>query len=142
HRSNLLAIGNPTLGKQTVDRIKAANRGETLEPLPEAEKEVRALAQMYGKDRIEVLVGAEAREDRLKTEAHQFEVLHLATHGVIDDSNPMYSNLVLSQTESNPNEDGLLEAWEMMDLELNADLVVLSACETARGRVAAGEGVI
>lgn len=141
-RSSLLAIGNPTLGKQTVDRIRAANRGEALEPLPEAEKEVRALAQMYGKDSTEVFVGPDAREGRLKAEAHKFGVLHLATHGVIDDSNPMYSHLVLSQTEGDPNEDGLLEAWEMMNLELNADLVVLSACETARGRVTEGEGVI
>jgi CHAT domain-containing protein len=54
----------------------------------------------------------------------------------------MYSHLVLSQTEKNPTEDGLLEAWEMKDLELSADMVILSACETARGKVSNGEGVI
>jgi CHAT domain-containing protein len=141
-RSDLLALGNPALGKQTLERIKAASRDEKLEPLPEAEREVRSLAQLYGSDRSEVFIGSEAREDRLKAEAGKFGVLHLATHGVIDDSSPMYSHLVLSQADGNTNEDGLLEAWEMMNLELKADLVVLSACETARGRLAQGEGVI
>ena len=52
----------------------------------------------------------------------------------------MYSHLALA--EGGPNEDGLLEAWELMQLDLKADLAVLSACETARGRVGAGEGMI
>src|SRR5262245_48765517 len=54
----------------------------------------------------------------------------------------MYSHLLLAQTEGDANEDGLLEAWEIMRLELKADLAVLSACDTARGRVGAGEGMI
>ena len=48
----------------------------------------------------------------------------------------------LARKENDPNEDGLLEAWELKDLDLNADMVILSACDTARGRVSAGEGVV
>jgi CHAT domain-containing protein len=143
----LLAVGNPSLGHQTLERLKSSNRDEKLEPLPEAEREARALGRMYGSDHSKVYVGGEAREDRIKSEAAKFTVLHLATHGILDDASPMYSHLVLAQSEApsgeaNAGEDGLLEAWEMMNLDLQAELVVLSACETARGRVAEGEGVI
>jgi CHAT domain-containing protein len=54
----------------------------------------------------------------------------------------MYSQIVLSQATAQSKEDGLLEAWEIAQLDLAADLVVLSACETARGRLSNGEGVI
>ena len=95
---------------------------------------------MYGAARSKIYIGAEAREDRLKVEAAQARVLHFATHGILNNASPMYSHLVLAQGDK--NEDGLLEAWELMRLDLRADLAVLSACETARGRFGAGEGVI
>jgi CHAT domain-containing protein len=60
---------------------------------------------------------------------------------VLDDKNPLYSYLVLAPgTDS--KEDGLFEAWELMEMDLKAELAVLSACDTARGRVGAGEGMI
>jgi CHAT domain-containing protein len=58
----------------------------------------------------------------------------------LNNAAPLYSYLALAQGDK--NEDGLLEAWELMQLDLKADLAVLSACETARGRTSAGEGVI
>ena len=139
---SLLAIGNPSLGKQTAARAKAINRDEDLAPLPEAEKEVEALRRLYGAARSKVYVGTEAREDRIKTDAGRYGILHFATHGSLNEASPMYSHLVLSQTEAGADEDGLLETWEIMNLDLKARLVVLSACETARGKVTAGEGVI
>ena len=54
----------------------------------------------------------------------------------------MYSHLVLAQAEADTNEDGLLEAWEIMRMKLTADVVVLAACDMGRGRIAPGEGVI
>jgi CHAT domain-containing protein len=95
---------------------------------------------LYGGARSKVYIGAEAREDRLKAEAAQARVIHFATHGILNDASPMYSHLALAQGDK--NEDGLLEAWELMQMDLKADLAVLSACETARGRFGAGEGVI
>jgi CHAT domain-containing protein len=139
--ATLLAFGNPALGKETVERVQLVQRGETLGALPHAEAEVKLLAQMYGGG-SKAYVGAEAREERVKAEAGQYRVLHFATHGLLNDRSPMYSQVMLSQAQGNANEDGLLEAWELMNLNLTAEMVVLSACETARGRVGAGEGVI
>ena len=138
--STLLALGNPLIGKETVERARLTLRDEKLSPLPEAEAEVRGLGRLYGARRSKVYVGAEAREDRLKAEAGQARILHFATHGVLNNASPLYSYLALAQGDK--NEDGLLEAWELMQLDLKADLAVLSACDTARGRTSAGEGVI
>jgi CHAT domain-containing protein len=138
--STLLALGNPFIGQGTVERARLTLRDEKLSPLPEAEDEVRALGRLYGARRSKVYIGAEAREDRLKAEAGQARILHFATHGVLNNAAPLYSYLALAQGDK--NEDGLLEAWELMQLDLKADLAVLSACETARGRTSAGEGVI
>ncbi|MBO0862963.1 MAG: CHAT domain-containing protein, partial [Chloracidobacterium sp.] len=136
----LLALGNPVIGKGTIERAALTMRDENLAPLPEAEQEVKALGQLYGAARSRVYIGADAREDRLKAEAAQARVIHFATHGILDNASPMYSHLTLAQGDT--NEDGLLEAWEIMQMDLKADLVVLSACETARGRFGAGEGMI
>jgi CHAT domain-containing protein len=89
-----------------------------------------------------VYTGVQAREDRAKAESPAFRILQFATHGILNSSSPMYSHLLLSQENLENNEDGLLEAWEVMNLNLNADVVVLAACETARGRFGAGEGMI
>jgi CHAT domain-containing protein len=136
----LLALGNPQLGPETVNRAALTPRDEKLGPLPEAEQEVKALGRLYGMSRSKVYIRAEAREDRVKSEAGQARILHFATHGTLNNGSPMYSHLALAQGAT--NEDGLLEAWELMQLDLKADLAALSACETARGRFGAGEGMI
>ncbi len=138
----LLAMGNPALGKLTTDRVQMAYRDEKLAPLPDAEREVRGLGQVYGAGHSKVYVGGEASEERFKAEAGVYQVIHLATHGFFNNTSPMYSHVVLSQAGNNDKEDGLLEAWEIMQMDLKADLAVLSACETGRGRAGAGEGLI
>lgn len=140
--STLLAFGNPSLSRQAVERAKFVTRSEGLDPLPEAEKEVKTLEQVYSAGQSRVYTGAEAREERAKTEAGKYRIIHFATHGILNDASPMYSYLVLSKAENEAAEDGLLEAWEIMGMNLRADLVVLSACDTARGRIGAGEGVL
>lgn len=138
--STLLALGNPLIGQETVEHARLTMRDEKLSPLPEAEAEVRALGRLYGARRSKVYIGAKASEDRLKAEAGQARIIHFATHAVLNNAAPLYSYLALARGDE--NEDGLLEAWEVMQLDLKADLAVLSACETARGQTSAGEGVI
>jgi len=140
--ARLLAMGNPTLSGETAAKVRFARRDEPLSPLPDAEKEVNSLGRLYGPGGTKVLIGAQVREVIVKAEAGKYEILHFATHATLDDRNPLYSRIILSRAEDDLQEDGLLEAWEIMKLDLNATLVVLSACQTARGRVAAGEGII
>ena len=142
NQPTLLAFGNPLIGDSVAPRRKLSLMDEHLSPLPEAEVQVKSIGQIYSPD-SRVYIGREAREDRWKSEANHYRILHLATHGVLDDRSPMYSYLVLTPAAHSQNsEDGLLEAWEIMRMHLNADLVVLSACETAQGKVSAGEAVI
>jgi CHAT domain-containing protein/tetratricopeptide (TPR) repeat protein len=137
----LLAFGNPLAGGAKTPASALVQRRETFTSLPEAEREVRTLAQIYGDGRATVFVGAGAAESRFKAEAGRYNLLHLATHGVVNDANPMYSYVLLAGDEGS-GEDGRLEAWELAQMDLKAELVVLSACETGRGRVGKGEGMI
>lgn len=146
--ATLLAFGNPSLVVDAKGEWLAAASlssgagGGRLGPLPHAEEEVNAIQRQYGPARSRVFVGAAATERVVKSEIGRHGILHFATHGVIDNEAPMYSHILLSQANALGNEDGLLEAREVINLDLKTDLVVLSACETARGRVGAGEGVI
>ena len=89
-----------------------------------------------------MLIGDKATEEEVKSEAARYRLLHFATHAILDDRNPMYSRIMLSRPRDYKRQDGMLEAWELMKLDLNAEMVVLSACQTARGRIGAGEGMI
>jgi CHAT domain-containing protein len=89
-----------------------------------------------------VFVGREAGEKTFKALAPQYATIHLATHGVLDNRDPLNSYLLLTKTEDETENDGLLHAREIIDLNLDADLAVLSACETGNGRISPGEGVI
>ena len=116
-------------------------RDDDFVPLPGAEQEVNALGELYGRNRSKVLVGDKAAEEVIKNEAERYRLLHFATHAILDDRNPMYSRIILSRPKDK-RQDGMLEAWELMKLDLTAEMVVLSACQTARGRIGAGEGMI
>jgi CHAT domain-containing protein len=133
--NSLIAFGNPVIGKD-------AQRNEELCPLPEAETEVTTVAKTFGSTSSKGLIGRDASEKTFRALAPSYSTIHLATHGVIDNRQPLYSHLLLTKTEGDPENDGLLEAREIMDMNLHADLAVLSACETANGRISPGEGVM
>jgi CHAT domain-containing protein len=133
--SSLIAFGNPVIGKDE-------QRNADLCPLPEAEQEVTSIARTFDPKISKVLIGREAAEKSFKALAPTYSIIHLATHGIIDNRQPLYSYLLLTKTEGDPENDGRLEARQIMEMNLDADLAVLSACETADGRISPGEGVI
>lgn len=139
--SELLALGNPVLNVQAVAKGSLVREDE-LVPLPGAEREVNTLGELYGRNRSKVLIGEKATEEEVKNEAERYRLLHFATHAILDDRNPMYSRIILARPKDDKRQDGMLEAWELMKLDLTAEMVVLSACQTARGRIGAGEGMI
>lgn len=109
--------------------------------LPNTEKEVRGIEASFGKA-AKVYTRSEATEERAKQEMGRYRILHFATHGVFDPNQPMYSGVLLTRPKGKGQEDGYLEAREIANMNLNADLAVLSACDTARGAVQEGEGIL
>jgi CHAT domain-containing protein len=132
---SLIAFGNPVIDKNRTLQ-------QHFHRLPETEVEVAAIAATTRTQMKKVLVRREADEKNFKTLAPQYATIHLATHGVLDNQDPLNSYLLLTKTEDETENDGLLHAREIIDLDLDADLAVLSACETGKGRISSGEGVI
>lgn len=113
-----------------------------IPPLIFAEKEVEDVARFYPSGKRLVLKGDEAKEKTLKAlRLGDYRVIHFAAHALIDEQKPVRSAVVLS-SDPDSSEDGLLQAREIFDLRLNADLVVLSACRSAAGRLVRGEGLV
>ena len=97
--------------------------------LPGSRAEVDAIRRIYG-ERARVLTGGAASEHAFRATAPHYGVIHLATHGTLNQQNPLFSYLTLG---AGGGEDGRLEVQELFDMPLNARLVVLSACQTALG---------
>lgn len=137
----LIAFGNPEAGGTARATVRSAFRDVPLGPLLDAETETLAISRMYGGG-SRVYLRDRARETVFKSEAPGYGIIHVAAHAIVDHRAPMYSAIVLAGTGDGVKEDGLLEAREVADLPLDAELAVLSACDTAGGKAAYGEGVI
>jgi CHAT domain-containing protein/Tfp pilus assembly protein PilF len=133
--SALAALRRDTHGRHAAERSVAvlADPTSPSSPLPMAREEATSIARVAY--RPEVRVGpAATRAAAMSGELRRFRYVHFATHGVLDDRHPELSGIALS--------DGLLRLHDVYNLELAADLVVLSACETAVGKEVAHEGLI
>ena len=87
--------------------------------------------------------GSQAQERYFKEEANQYQFIHLAMHGYADSEDPLASKLVFSPNQDTAHhEDNILYAHELYDMQLSADLAVLSACQTGAGTLAEGEGIL
>jgi CHAT domain-containing protein/Flp pilus assembly protein TadD len=110
----------------------------TLQELPAAQEEIKALSNNFEGT---FLWNDATNEHFFKQNAADYAVIHLAMHGILDPNRPMLSSLVFTE-DKDTLEDNFLQAYEISRLKLNADLVVLSACETGYGKFEQGEGVI
>lgn len=109
-----------------------------LQDLPYAREEVVGIATLMDG---QAYTEAEATESRFKERAAKGQILHLASHTLINDQEPLYSRLVFSPDESS-EEDGLLHTYELYGMDIPAEMVALSACNTGLGKIKAGEGII
>lgn len=114
---------------------------QRLGPLPFSEEEAAAIRALGG-ERVTLFTGAAASKATLaETDLREFGLIHFATHAVSSRALPEFAGLVLSQRDALGREvEGLLHLEEIYRLPLAAELVVLSACRTARGREFRGEG--
>ncbi|MCA9754090.1 MAG: CHAT domain-containing protein, partial [Gemmatimonadetes bacterium] len=113
-----------------------------LGPLPGAVREGQEFARAFADRGVVSLVGPEAREAAVKAELPKAAVVHLGTHGIVEqDRDDLLAALVLAPEPPAADEDGFLHLFEVYELPLSAEIVVLSACETKLGRRVRGEGV-
>ena len=121
-----------------------ANVTSNLNDLPGSENEINEIRLLFkSKDHnTTVLSDDDATEFNLKgQQLHKYKYLHFATHGMVDESKPELSRIFLRPTY-NDKEDGSLYSGEIYNIDINADLVCLSACQTGLGKVSKGEGII
>ncbi|NEQ42218.1 MAG: CHAT domain-containing protein [Leptolyngbya sp. SIOISBB] len=121
--TNALIVGNPS------------PMPEAFAPLPNAELEANTVADLLS---TEPLVRSAATEADVKASLASADIIHLATHGRFDGSQPLQGAIALAPDAQN---DGFLTAAEILELPLQARLAILSACDTGRGRIT-GDGVV
>lgn len=136
----------PSFSIERADLHRTAERanrlvafGDPAQNLPEASREVRELAAVYGTRNARIFTATEATTGNFNAFAPRYPVVHLATHGVLDDRQPMYSHLVLASAAHGAER---LDAEEIAHDDIAAQLVVLSGCDTADGQLRQGEGLI
>ncbi|NQS98840.1 MAG: CHAT domain-containing protein [candidate division Zixibacteria bacterium] len=123
--TKLLAFGNPA-----TDRAG-------YPPIPFSEGEVNEIAGLYRDSNV--LIGADATEDKFRNLAPDYDILHLACHGELNSAYPLFSGLLLAPGDE---QDGELDVHELFTMDLNAYLVVLSACHTGLGHLTTGDELV
>ena len=115
-----------------------------LQPLPASRWEVEQIAKLFP-ETTQIFLGRQATEERAKSLDPDLRIVHFAAHSYSDDRDPLSSAVALTIPEQlmGDRDNGLLQAWEIFErLRFNADLVVLSACETGLGHDQGGDGLI
>lgn len=151
---SLLALGDPAYpvsfskkeeGKKTPSQILKTlyqAQGFNISLLPHSKKEIKKIAKYFPEHNSQVFRGEEASEEAVKNlPLEEYKVIHFACHSLLDVKFPFRSALVLSLSREE-KEDGFLQVREIWNLKLKANLVVLSTCQSGKGKLEKGEGVL
>ena len=141
NRSKLLAFAPeyPFNGMKRPDKYTMRQQyREDLYPLPGALDEAKNVASLTNG---RIFRGKDATEKNFKRFAGGYDLIHLAMHTIIDNQNPMYSKLVFTANQDT-TEDGLLNTYEVYNMQLKAKMAVLSSCNSGKGRLQKGEGIM
>jgi len=137
------------LGNQKTARTTraASDWTESLPRLPGSRAEVQMIARLTQQSRpsshVEMLLGCQAVPSALRRAASgRVDLLHIATHARVDSQRPRLSSLALTPENKDDSRSGAFGLLDILGLKLSTNLVVLSACETSRGRLLPGEGVL
>jgi CHAT domain-containing protein/Tfp pilus assembly protein PilF len=153
-KKGLLAFGNPSYALKSSSKIKQKKtyvdtlremyleNGFEFSPLPYSEKEIAEISKYFPKEKKDIYLEDEAKEETFKkVSLKDYQIVHFACHGFLAEEFPFRSALVLSMDED-PKEDGFLQVRELYNYRMNANLIVLSACQTGRGKLVKGEGIL
>lgn len=150
--TGLFAVADPTYSSTvevaglSQDKLESVTRGSQylsyFEQLPETRTEVESISTILGGMPEKILYGEQALESTIKSsDLKDFRYIHFATHGILGNDLPGLTEPALVMG-AEPGEDGFLTASEAQALKLNAELSVLSACNTGTGKYFTGEGVM
>lgn len=152
HRAekDILALGDPSFGADEIE--PATGGGDLLQDsgspvgtrfsrLQYSGLEIEKIAALFKPARRNILERDLASEENFKSQnLANYRIIHFATHAFVDDRKPARSSIVLA-LDQDPREDGFLQMREIFNLKMQADLVVLSACQTGLGQLIRGEGI-
>jgi CHAT domain-containing protein/TolA-binding protein len=136
--SDLATPGSPQL------KLPGLNAYKTPSRLSATQDEAKSISQLAPAGAVMLFTGFAANRERtLESDLSGYRILHFATHGLVDNDHPLLSGLLLSTIdEQGLSRNGLLQLHDIYGLRLNADLVVLSACQTGLGKELPGEGFV
>ncbi|MDH7512775.1 MAG: CHAT domain-containing protein [Clostridiales bacterium] len=148
---DILALGDPSFGENEAEPgeveanpgipVFSPNSDYKFMRLRYSGLETEKIASLFKPQKRNILLRDQASEENFKEQPlSDYRIIHLATHGLIDDKKPGRSAIIFS-LDRDPKEDGFLQMREIFNLKLNADLVTLSACQTGLGQLIKGEGI-
>jgi len=122
-----------------IKSLEIARDSNEIMAIPGTIDEVKSIHKIfYGK----LLLGKSASETAFKDICNKYDIIHIASHGFVNNEHPLFSKLVFNHEEEDTLNDGLLNTYEIYNLHISAPLVVLSACNTGWGKLYKGEGTV